>query len=68
MYYDIKGGGAGHEPAYAGLVGKGMLTGAVVGDVFASPTTDAVVEAIRAVTGPKGCLLIVMNYTGNVMN
>lgn len=58
------GGGSGHEPAHAGYVGTGMLTAAVAGDVFASPPTEAVLAAIRAVTGPPGVLLIVKNYTG----
>ncbi|CAD7941480.1 unnamed protein product [Amoebophrya sp. A25] len=64
----ISGGGAGHEPAHAGFVGKGLLTAAVSGEVFASPTVDAVLATIVAVTGPKGCLLIVKNYTGDRLN
>ena len=64
----IAGGGAGHEPAHAGYVGPGMLTAAVSGDVFTSPATDAVLAAIRAVSGPKGALLIVKNYTGDRLN
>lgn len=64
----ISGGGAGHEPSHAGFVGKGMLTAAVSGEIFASPSVDAVLTAIRAVTGPKGCLLIVKNYTGDRLN
>ena len=64
----ITGGGSGHEPSHAGYVGVGMLTAAVCGDVFASPTVEAVLEAIRAVTGPAGCLLIVYNYTGDRLN
>ncbi|KAJ3697648.1 hypothetical protein LUZ61_001353 [Rhynchospora tenuis] len=64
----ISGGGAGHEPAHAGFVGPGMLTAAVSGDVFASPPVDSILAAIRAVTGPKGCLLIVKNYTGDRLN
>ncbi|KAJ3672875.1 hypothetical protein LUZ60_006249 [Juncus effusus] len=64
----ISGGGAGHEPAHAGFVGPGMLTSAVSGDVFASPPVDSILAAIRAVTGPKGCLLIVKNYTGDRLN
>ena len=64
----ISGGGAGHEPSHAGFVGKGMLTAAVSGEIFASPTVDAVLTAIRAVTGPKGALLIVKNYTGDRLN
>ncbi|MBY3020642.1 dihydroxyacetone kinase subunit DhaK [Rhizobium leguminosarum] len=64
----ISGGGAGHEPSHAGFVGKGMLTAAVSGEIFASPSVDAVLTAIRAVTGEKGALLIVKNYTGDRLN
>ncbi len=64
----ISGGGAGHEPAHAGYVGAGMLTAAVVGDVFTSPSADAVLTAIEAVAGPGGVLLIVKNYTGDRLN
>lgn len=64
----VSGGGAGHEPAHAGFVGPGMLTAAVCGDVFASPSVDAVLAGILAVTGPAGCLLIVKNYTGDRLN
>ncbi|KAK1287391.1 putative 3,4-dihydroxy-2-butanone kinase [Acorus calamus] len=64
----ICGGGSGHEPAHAGFVGEGMLTAAILGDVFASPHVDAILAGIRAVTGPMGCLLIVKNYTGDRLN
>ncbi|NVN04728.1 dihydroxyacetone kinase subunit DhaK [Asaia spathodeae] len=64
----LSGGGSGHEPAHAGFVGKGMLTGAVCGQLFASPGVDAILAAIRAVTGEAGCLLIVKNYTGDRLN
>jgi len=64
----LSGGGAGHEPAHAGYVGRGMLTGAVAGDVFTSPSVDAVLDAIRAVATPGGVLLIVKNYTGDRLN
>lgn len=64
----ISGGGAGHEPAHAGYVGAGMLTAAVSGDVFSSPSADTVLKAIRAVGGPAGVLLIVKNYTGDRLN
>lgn len=64
----VSGGGSGHEPAHVGFVGKGMLTAAVCGDVFASPSVDAVLAGILAVTGPAGCLLIVKNYTGDRLN
>ena len=64
----ISGGGSGHEPAHAGFVGEGMLTAAVCGEVFASPSVDAVLAGILAVTGEPGCLLIVKNYTGDRLN
>ncbi|MCC7271942.1 MAG: dihydroxyacetone kinase subunit DhaK [Alphaproteobacteria bacterium] len=64
----IAGGGSGHEPAHAGYVGAGMLHAAVAGDVFTSPSPDAVLAAIRAVTGPPGALLILKNYTGDRLN
>ncbi|MEM7195284.1 MAG: dihydroxyacetone kinase subunit DhaK [Pseudomonadota bacterium] len=64
----ISGGGSGHEPSHAGFVGQGMLTAAICGDVFASPTVDAVLAGILAVTGKEGCLLIVKNYTGDRLN
>ncbi|KPH05516.1 DAK2 domain-containing protein (plasmid) [Rhizobium acidisoli] len=64
----VSGGGSGHEPAHAGFVGKGMLTAAVCGDVFASPSVDAILAGILAVTGSAGCLLIVKNYTGDRLN
>lgn len=64
----ISGGGSGHEPAHAGYIGKGMLTAAVLGDIFTSPSVDAVLEAIQASAGPAGALLIVKNYTGDRLN
>ncbi|MEX3925817.1 dihydroxyacetone kinase family protein [Paraburkholderia sp. BR10936] len=64
----ISGGGSGHEPAHGGYVGQGMLTAAVCGEVFTSPSTDAVLAAIRASAGPNGALLIVKNYTGDRLN
>ncbi|MCC8193789.1 MAG: dihydroxyacetone kinase subunit DhaK, partial [Deltaproteobacteria bacterium] len=64
----ISGGGSGHEPAHSGYVGKGMLTAAVAGDVFTSPSVDAVLTAIRATAGPNGAVLIVKNYTGDRLN
>jgi dihydroxyacetone kinase len=64
----ISGGGAGHEPAHAGFVGDGMLTAAVCGEIFASPSVDAVLAAILAVTGKAGALLVVKNYTGDRLN
>ncbi len=64
----LSGGGSGHEPAHAGYVGEGMLTVAVAGDVFTSPSTDAVLAGIRAAAGPAGALVIVKNYTGDRLN
>jgi len=64
----ISGGGSGHEPAHAGLVGKGMLDAAVCGDVFASPSQIQVYQAIKATASKKGTLLIIKNYSGNIMN
>lgn len=64
----ISGGGSGHEPAHAGYVGTGMLTAAVLGDVFTSPSVDAVLETIQASSGSAGALLIVKNYTGDRLN
>jgi triose/dihydroxyacetone kinase / FAD-AMP lyase (cyclizing) len=64
----VSGGGSGHEPAHAGFVGRGMLAAAVCGEIFASPSVDAVLAAILAVTGKAGCLLVVKNYTGDRLN
>lgn len=64
----ISGGGSGHEPAHGGYVGKGMLDAAIAGAVFTSPTPDQIYEAIQATDNGNGVLLIVKNYTGDVMN
>lgn len=64
----ISGGGSGHEPAHAGYIGHGMLSAAVCGNVFASPSVAQIIAAIRVCCGPKGCLLIVKNYTGDRLN
>ena len=64
----ISGGGSGHEPAHGGFVGYGMLDAAVAGAVFTSPTPDQVKAAIDAVVTPAGVLLVIKNYTGDVMN
>ncbi len=64
----ISGGGSGHEPSHAGFVGQGMLDAAVCGEVFTSPTPDQVLEAINNVPNEKGVLLIVKNYSGDIMN
>lgn len=64
----ISGGGSGHEPAHAGFIGDGMLSAAVLGNVFASPPVSAILAAIRLCAGPHGVLLIVKNYTGDRLN
>ncbi|MBQ9156035.1 MAG: dihydroxyacetone kinase subunit DhaK [Eubacterium sp.] len=64
----ISGGGSGHEPAHGGFVGKGMLDAAVAGAVFTSPTPDQVYEGIKAIDAGKGVLMVIKNYTGDVMN
>ncbi|XP_057425739.1 uncharacterized protein LOC130719117 [Lotus japonicus] len=64
----ISGGYCDNEPAHAGFVGEGMLTAAICGDVFSSPPVNSILAGIRAVTGKKGCLLIVKNYTGDRLN
>lgn len=64
----ISGGGSGHEPLHAGYIGRGMLTAACPGEVFTSPVPDQMLAAIRHTHGGQGALLIVKNYTGDVMN
>lgn len=64
----ISGGGSGHEPAHAGLVGRGMLDAAVCGDVFASPSQIQIYQAIKSTASTKGNLLIIKNYSGDMMN
>ncbi|MDR1043351.1 MAG: dihydroxyacetone kinase subunit DhaK [Clostridiales Family XIII bacterium] len=64
----ISGGGSGHEPAHAGFVGEGMLTAAVCGDVFASPSSIQIYNAILKTESKKGALLIIKNYSGDRMN
>lgn len=64
----ISGGGSGHEPSHAGFVGKGMLSAAVCGDVFTSPTVDQVYEGIKAADKGAGVFLVIKNYTGDVIN
>lgn len=64
----ISGGGSGHEPAHGGFVGEGMLDAAVAGAVFTSPTPDQILEGIKAVVTKEGVLMIIKNYTGDVMN
>lgn len=64
----VSGGGSGHEPAHAGFVGDGMLSAAVLGDVFTSPTPDQIQLAIKEADQGKGVLLIIKNYTGDILN
>ncbi len=64
----VSGGGSGHEPSHAGFVGKGMLSSAVAGQVFTSPTPDQILEGIKAADEGAGVFLIIKNYTGDVMN
>lgn len=64
----VSGGGSGHEPAHAGFVGKGMLDAAVCGPVFTSPGPDQVLEGIKAADSGAGVLLVIKNYSGDVMN
>lgn len=64
----VSGGGSGHEPSHAGFVGKGMLSAAVSGEVFTSPTPDQILEGIKAADNGKGVFLVIKNYTGDVMN
>src|SRR3954454_20563658 len=64
----ISGGGSGHEPMHGGYVGRGMLDAACPGEVFTSPTPDQMFEATKAVDGGAGVLLIVKNYTGDILN
>jgi len=64
----ISGGGSGHEPAHAGYIGAGMLSAGVFGEVFTSPDTDSIFEAIKTVAGKPGAILVVKNYTGDRLN
>ncbi len=64
----VSGGGSGHEPAHAGYVGKGMLDAAVAGNVFSSPDPERVLSGIMEADTGKGVLLVIKNYSGDVMN
>jgi len=64
----ISGGGSGHEPFPSGFVGKGMLSAAVCGDVFASPSSSEVFAAVKSVSSSKGVIMLVANYTGDRLN
>ncbi|PIO82633.1 dihydroxyacetone kinase subunit DhaK [Loigolactobacillus backii] len=64
----ISGGGSGHEPTHAGFIGEGMLSAAVCGQVFTSPTPDQIYDAIKAADQGKGVFMVIKNYSGDVMN
>ncbi|MGV3028068.1 dihydroxyacetone kinase subunit DhaK [Streptococcus hyovaginalis] len=64
----ISGGGSGHEPSHAGFVGQGMLSAAVAGAVFTSPTPDQILEAIKAADEGAGVFMVIKNYSGDIMN
>lgn len=64
----VAGGGSGHEPAHAGYVGRGMLDAAVAGNVFSSPSPDRIIKGIEEANGGAGVLLIIKNYSGDIMN
>lgn len=64
----VSGGGSGHEPSHAGYVGKGMLDSAVAGNVFASPSPDRILKGIEEANSGKGVLLVIKNYSGDIMN
>ncbi|MGT2800550.1 dihydroxyacetone kinase subunit DhaK [Streptococcus marmotae] len=64
----ISGGGSGHEPSHAGFVGRGMLSAAVCGAVFTSPTPDQILEAIKAADEGAGVFMVIKNYSGDIMN
>ncbi|KUO72075.1 MAG: dihydroxyacetone kinase [Clostridia bacterium BRH_c25] len=64
----VSGGGSGHEPAHAGYVGKGMLDAAVCGNVFSSPSPDRIIKGIEEANSGEGVLLIIKNYSGDIMN
>ena len=64
----ISGGGSGHEPAFGGYVGTGMLDAVAAGSIYTSPAADRIYEGIKAIATDKGVLMIPMNYTGDIMN
>ena len=64
----ITGGGSGHEPAFAGYVGPGLLDAAVAGNMFSSPSPDRIIKGIEAADGGAGVLMVIMNYSGDIMN
>lgn len=64
----VTGGGSGHLPVFTGYVGPGLLDACASGDVFASPSAEEMVTAIRAANGGAGVLRLYGNYGGDVMN
>jgi len=64
----ISGGGSGHEPSHAGFVGEGMLSAAICGAVFTSPTPDQVLQAIKEADEGAGVFMVIKNYSGDIMN
>ena len=64
----VSGGGSGHEPAHAGYVGKGMLDAAVAGNMFSSPSPDRIIKGIQEADSGAGVLLVIKNYSGDIMN
>ena len=64
----ISGGGSGHEPSHAGFVGDGMLSAAICGAVFTSPTPDQILEAIKVADEGAGVFMVIKNYSGDIMN
>ena len=64
----ITGGGSGHEPGYAGYIGEGMADAVAAGAIYTSPTPDQIYEGVKAIATDKGVLMLVMNYTGDIMN
>ena len=64
----LSGGGSGHEPMHCGYIGHGMLSGACPGEIFTSPTPDKMFECAMTIDGGEGVLLIIKNYTGDILN
>ena len=64
----VCGGGSGHEPSHSGYVSKGMLTCAVCGDIFSSPSCKNIINAIEKIYSDNGVIVIVKNYSGDVIN
>lgn len=64
----ISGGGSGHEPSHAGFVGEGLLDVAIAGNIFASPSAKQILNGLRSIKSEKGYLLIVKNYTGDILH